>query len=70
MSDRKYRGAQANFGPLLEEDRFRRIFAGMTMRAGRRLQLTLEGGHERRNATGTIYDYDSAYLGLRGRLTL
>lgn len=70
VSDRKYRGAQANFGPLLEEDRFRRIFAGMTMRAGRRLQLTLEGGHERRNATGTIYDYDSAYLGLRGRLTL
>ncbi|MFN5780324.1 MAG: hypothetical protein ACK44O_12775, partial [Novosphingobium sp.] len=28
ISKRDYIGAQANFGPLLEEDKFRRIFAG------------------------------------------
>lgn len=70
VNKRDYRGAQANFGPLLENDKFRRIFGGMTMRASRRLELTLEGGHEKREATGTIYDYSGGYVGLRGRLKL
>jgi hypothetical protein len=70
ISKRDYRGAQANFGPLLEEDKFRRIFAGMTMRTSRRLELTLEGGHEKRDGTGAIYDYSGGYVGLRGRLKL
>lgn len=70
ISKRDFRGAQANFGPLLDEDKFTRVFAGLTMRTARRLELTLEGGHERRNATGTIYDYSGNYVGLRGRLTL
>lgn len=70
FSKRDYRGAQANFGPLLEQDKFRRIFAGMTMRTSRRLELTLEGGHEKRDGTGTVYDYSGGYVGLRGRLKL
>jgi hypothetical protein len=70
LSKRDYEGAQANFGPLLENDKFRRVFAGMTLRTSRRLELGLEGGHERRNANGTVYDYSGAYIGLRGRLTL
>jgi hypothetical protein len=70
FSKRDYKGAQANFGPLLEEDKFRRIFAGMTMRTSRRLELSLEGGHEKRDGTGTIYDYSGGYVGLRGRLKL
>jgi len=69
-SKRDYSGAQANFGPLLEEDKFRRIFAGMTMRTSSRLELTLEGGHEKRDGTGAIYDYSGGYVGLRGRLKL
>jgi hypothetical protein len=70
LRKRNYEGAQANFGPLLEEDKFRRIFAGMTLRTSRRLDLSLEGGHEKRNATGTIFDYSGGYVGLRGRLKL
>jgi hypothetical protein len=70
FSKRDYQGAQANFGPLLDEDKFRRIFAGMTMRTSRRLELTLEGGHEKRDASGTVYDYSGGYVGLRGRLKL
>jgi hypothetical protein len=70
LSKRNFKGAQANFGPLLEEDKFRRIFAGMTMRTSRRLELTLEGGHEKRDGTGAIYDYGGGYVGLRGRLKL
>ncbi|MEY4240291.1 MAG: hypothetical protein RL339_2892 [Pseudomonadota bacterium] len=70
VTKRDYSGAQANFGPLLEEDKFRRIFAGMTLRASRRLELGLEGGHEKRDGTGTIFDYSGGYVGLRGRLTL
>lgn len=70
VNKRDYRGAQANFGPLLEEDKFRRIFAGMIMRASHRLEFTLEGGHEKRDGTGSIYDYSGGYVGLRGRLKL
>lgn len=70
LRKRDYEGAQANFGPLLDEDKFRRIFAAMTLRTSRRLDLSLEGGHERRNATGTIFDYSGGYVGLRGRLKL
>jgi len=70
VAKRNYSGAQANFGPLLEEDKFRRIFAGMTMRTNKRLELSLEGGHEKRDGTGTVFDYSGAYVGLRGRLTL
>ncbi|MFN5778872.1 MAG: hypothetical protein ACK44O_05280, partial [Novosphingobium sp.] len=57
----RYGGAQANFGPLLDRDSFRRIFAGMTYRANRRLELGVEGGHEKRNGTGALYDYSSGY---------
>lgn len=70
ISKRDYSGARANFGPLLEQDKFRRIFAGMTMRTSRRLELSLEGGHERRDGSGAIYDYSGGYVGLRGRLKL
>ena len=35
-----------------------------------RLKLSLEAGHERRNANGTIYDYSNTYAGLRTRFTL
>lgn len=70
LRKRDYEGAQANFGPLLEEDKFRRIFAGMTLRTSRRLDLSLEGGHEKRDATGTIFDYSGGYVGLRGRFKL
>lgn len=70
FSKRTYPGAQANFGPLLEQDSFRRVFAGMTYRTSRRLELGLEGGHEKRNGTGALYDYSSGYVGLRGRLKL
>lgn len=70
LRKRNYEGAQANFGPLLEEDKFRRVFAGMTLRTSRRLDLSLEGGHENRNATGTIFDYSGSYASLRGRLKL
>ena len=70
LRKRDYEGAQANFGPLLDEDKFRRIFAAMTLRTSRRLDLSLEGGHERRNATGTVFDYSGGYVGLRGRLKL
>lgn len=69
-SKRNFAGAQANFGPLLAEDSFRRIFGGMTFRAGRRLDLGLEAGHEKRNGTGATYDYSSSYVGVRGRLKL
>lgn len=69
-SRRDFSGAQANFGPLLERDSFRRIFGGMTFRSNRRLELGVEGGHEKRSGTGTLYDYSSSYVGVRGRLTL
>lgn len=68
ISKRDYAGAQANFGPLLDEDKLRRIYAGLTMRTARRLELGIDGGHEKRNATGTIYDYSGSFIGLRGRL--
>lgn len=70
FSKRTYPGAQANFGPLLEQDSFRRLFAGMTYRTSRRLELGLEAGHEKRDGTGSLYDYSSGYVGVRGRLTL
>jgi hypothetical protein len=70
ISKNDYSGARAKFGPLLEEDKFRRIFASMTMRTSRRLELSLEGGHEKRDGTGAIYDYSGGYIGLRGRLKL
>jgi len=70
LSRRTYPGAQANFGPLLQQDSFRRIFAGASLRAGQRLELGLEGGQEKRNGTGTAYDFSSSYVGLRGRLKL
>jgi hypothetical protein len=70
LSKRDYEGAQANFGPLLDKDKFRRVFAGMTFRASEKLDLGFEAGHEKRDGTGTLYDYDSGYVGLRGRIRI
>ena len=69
-NDRLYRGAGGLFGPLLEHDRIDRISAQMDYRASQRLGFGLQLGHERRNANGTIYDYDNTYVALNARFTL
>jgi hypothetical protein len=42
----------------------------LTFRPNRRLELGIDGGQEKRNGSGDIYDYSSGYVGVRGRLTL
>lgn len=69
MSKRKYFGVVPIFGPVLEEDSFRRISAQATMKLGYRLSLTVEAGNERRNGTGDFYDYSSNFVGLNARFT-
>lgn len=70
FSKRDYRGASSAFGPVLDNDRFRRVFGSVSYRASERLSLSLDAGNEKRNASGNIYDYSSNYIGLRTRLTL
>lgn len=67
---RQYRGASALFGPLLDNDKVMRARIGADYKASRRFKIGLEGGYERRNANGTIYDFDSTFVAVRTRFTL
>lgn len=69
-NDRLYRGASGLFGPLLERDRIDRVSAGVDYRVSQRLGFGLQAGHERRNANGTIYDYNNTFVALNARFTL
>jgi hypothetical protein len=67
---RNYAGATNFFGPVLTNDHFSEIHAGVGLKLGERLRFDLVGGHEVRRANGTIYDYSNTYIALRTRFTL
>lgn len=68
--ERFYRGAASVFGPLLERERLDTYTARIDFHPSPRLSIGLAGGHERRNANGTFYDYDSTFVALNTRFTL
>lgn len=69
-SRRSFRGSTGLFGPRLDEDRLFRASGGVTMAFSRRLSISAIAGYEKRNATGSIYDYDNTYIGLRSKFVL
>lgn len=69
-AERFFRGATGTLGPLLERDRLDRIAARLNFRPAERLRFGLEGGHERRNANGTFYDYNATYVALSTKFIL
>jgi hypothetical protein len=69
-SERFYTGVIAPAALLLTRDRLDRIVGGVNFLTGRRLSFGVTAGFERRNANGTIYDYDNTFAALNARFTL
>lgn len=67
---RSFRGSVGLFGPRIDEDRLFRAGGGVTMAFSRRLTVSAVVGYEKRNATGTVYDYGNTYVGLRSKFVL
>ncbi|MFA5988462.1 MAG: outer membrane beta-barrel protein [Sphingomonas sp.] len=70
IEPRRYEGAGTAFGPALTSDVRQSASATLTLRQSPRLSFGLNGGYQRRNANGTIFDYDDVYVGLTTRFTL
>jgi hypothetical protein len=66
-SEHRFGGARALLGPILTDDHLDRFSARVGFSPSKRFSLTLEGGHERRNANGTFYDYKNTYVSLGAR---
>lgn len=49
----------------IDHDNLKRLSAGLDYLASSRMTIGLEAGYQRRDANGTIYDYDGYQLGLR-----
>lgn len=63
INERRY-GYGANADPqAITSETHRRIEAGLSYDLGRRFKVRLSGGHERRNANGTIFDYGASFAG-------
>lgn len=69
-NDRRFANARSTQTVLLTNDRLDQLNAGLRMQVNRRLKLSLEGGHERRNANGTFLDYRNTYGLLTASITL
>lgn len=57
-------------GIFIERDRRQLANAGLTYAFGRRWQLGLMAGYERRDANGTFFDYDGSFARATASLTL
>lgn len=70
FANRRHYGVVPVFGPVLEEDKYRRIFATASARVGYRLTVSVDAAHERRDGTGQFYDYSATTIGLRARFAM
>jgi hypothetical protein len=62
----RYTYAQPPLGQAITRDTRRIVDAGVSYAVGRRWHISVSGGHENRNANGTVFDYSSSF----GRLAL
>lgn len=63
INKRRY-GYDANANPLaITNETQRRIEGGLTYDLGRRFNVRLSGGHEKRSANGTLFDYSASFAG-------
>lgn len=69
-NDRRFANASAIRTVLLTDDRLDQFNGGARFQVSRRLKMSLEGGHERRNANGTFFDYKNTYGLIAASLTL
>ncbi|MFM9828586.1 MAG: hypothetical protein ACKVOB_07545 [Sphingomonas sp.] len=60
-----YNGAGTTFGPALTNSVQYSATGSVTQDFGRRLGLTAELGYDRRNANGSLFDYDRFFAGLK-----
>ena len=65
-STNRYTYAQPIIGQAITRDTRWIVDAGVSYAVGRRWHITVSGGHENRNANGTIFDYSSSF----GRVAL
>jgi hypothetical protein len=70
LSSRRFGGATAVNGPLLTDDRRDSFRGGITYKASERIQFSIDGNYDRRDANGTLYDYSSAGAAFRVSFTL
>lgn len=64
FTDRRYiYGLDVPLGAITDENR-RTFDAGLSFDVGRRMNFRIYGGHERRNANGTIFDYRANSIGV------
>jgi hypothetical protein len=67
---RRYGGATAVLGELLTSDRRDSLRGSVTFRQSARIQFSLDGNYDRRDANGRLYDYNSAGAAFRVTVTL
>lgn len=67
VSPSRYVYSGAVIAPTLERDKRHLAFGNITYSRSARLRFTLDAGHERRNANGSIFDYKNTFamLGVR-----
>lgn len=58
---KSYRYATPQVGTFIDRETRQLVGGGFTYDFGRRWQVGLSGGYERRNANGTFFDYDGAF---------
>lgn len=68
FSKRRYVFAGVPGSDFVERETRRTLDAGVSFRFSDRVSFRISGGHERRNANGTLFDYSNSFVG--GGITL
>ncbi|MCE7798529.1 outer membrane beta-barrel protein [Sphingobium sufflavum] len=63
--NRDFYGVLPSLGPVLTNDTNELLFSALQFELNRRLQFTLEAGHERRDANDSFFNYRNTRFGLR-----
>lgn len=70
VKPRRFYGVLPTLAPRLEHDRQTQVFGSVNYKMSPRLNLSLDGGWEKRTANSDIFNYTNTYAGLRVGLTL
>ncbi|WP_176592691.1 outer membrane beta-barrel protein [Sphingobium sp. EM0848] len=65
ISVRDYNYEPGVVASRIDHDNMKRVSAGLDYKVSNRMTIGLETAYQRRNANGTLYDYDSYQAGLR-----
>lgn len=64
ISDIDYTGAGTTFGPALTRSVQRSVSGNLTENFSRRLGVSIDVGYQRRDANGSVFDYDNFFAGM------